>query len=676
MEDIIADDETIPHFENCLKVHFNRSKDPIWIFDGIRRCFLYGNPAAIQAFGNENESAFLATDFSDTSAKTREWTERLIRNELRYHKTRLMPWTFYSNSKDGKPFQETVRLSAIYVESRLCMLVEVVQLKKDENDDEIAVNDFRILGYDAWKYSPTMISMFEVNGSRIMHNLKALTYYQQLEETLGSQLHFKDPLSKSVNTLKSIFLDDSIFDSILATLGHGMAYVSSETKVRSGHGVFKAEVCYHNVSVSLQKNSITGGDVLIVHQTDVTKMVLKKLKMERLRFASQQNARLIEVVGQQFTASLNGIIGFSASLESDPGLTGPKAIQRISNIIRTSALTLQQQIKNVCCYSKLLDEKIALQPKLMKLHDVVHSVIQSASTRLSDKIQIVNKVNKTFPAIVADGTLVLPALQVLVDNGIKYTKEGVVTISARKEGGSVYIQVKDTGQGIAPCDQARIFQLCETASASTNSSGIGLCLIKEIAKLHNGTVTVTSELHKGTTFELSLSCDLKRNAKVLTQPQLLENESWKLRSINVLEKVKSSEKVSTLSVNIENSDEYKQLNKTYEKLSTDHASLSLENQNIVQQCAQLTANNTELARQHADLIARYNTISTELQTLTVKSNQAFQASNSSSQQNCKNPREISKQLSIAIAEIRALRRQKSTLLQRIEELSVIGIFEL
>lgn len=97
----------------------------------------------------------------------------------------------------------------------------------------------------------------------------------------------------------------------------------------------------------------------------------------------------------------------------------------------------------------------------------------------------------------------------LVDNAIKYTGEGgKVTVHLKSVGQMASIEVQDSGIGISPEETARIFErfyrVDRARSRDVGGTGLGLAIVKHIAQAHNGTVSVHSQLGKGTTFTVQI----------------------------------------------------------------------------------------------------------------------------------------------------------------------------
>jgi len=96
----------------------------------------------------------------------------------------------------------------------------------------------------------------------------------------------------------------------------------------------------------------------------------------------------------------------------------------------------------------------------------------------------------------------------LVDNAIRYTQEGGVTISCDVKDDDVIVTVADTGMGISAEDMPFIFERfyrgVTVSQSTTPGTGLGLSIVKDIVLLHNGTIDVKSEVGKGTIFTVTL----------------------------------------------------------------------------------------------------------------------------------------------------------------------------
>jgi two-component system phosphate regulon sensor histidine kinase PhoR len=105
----------------------------------------------------------------------------------------------------------------------------------------------------------------------------------------------------------------------------------------------------------------------------------------------------------------------------------------------------------------------------------------------------------------------------LIDNAIKYTDEGGITINIFQEFDKAIIEVEDTGVGISKEDQLRIFERFyitdKSRSRKTGGSGLGLSIVKHIVQLHEGSINIESEKGKGTKFIIQLPLESNVSTK-------------------------------------------------------------------------------------------------------------------------------------------------------------------
>jgi len=113
-----------------------------------------------------------------------------------------------------------------------------------------------------------------------------------------------------------------------------------------------------------------------------------------------------------------------------------------------------------------------------------------------------------LPRIKFDRDKIVQVLVNLVDNAIKVTEKGGITITSDKADNSVRVSVSDTGRGIKSEDLPRLFrafeQLGKMKDRKTGSSGLGLAISKEIIDAHNGKIWAESEFGRGTTINFIL----------------------------------------------------------------------------------------------------------------------------------------------------------------------------
>ncbi|CAN5409786.1 hypothetical protein BH11PSE11_BH11PSE11_00150 [soil metagenome] len=146
---------------------------------------------------------------------------------------------------------------------------------------------------------------------------------------------------------------------------------------------------------------------------------------------------------------------------------------------------------------KLTLRRFDLWPLVESLVQDLHPVAGTGSTRL------INKVPDDM-LVCADAALLRRVLQNLIANAISYTPHGEVVVSALQTTDGVEIQVSDNGSGIPEDRMPHIFKKFETDGTAPSSLGLGLTICKSFVEAHGGSITVNSEMGRGSTFRFTL----------------------------------------------------------------------------------------------------------------------------------------------------------------------------
>jgi signal transduction histidine kinase len=157
-----------------------------------------------------------------------------------------------------------------------------------------------------------------------------------------------------------------------------------------------------------------------------------------------------------------------------------------------------------------IEAEVGLNLEIVAVEDVIREVVDAFRPQAVNKrINLEGVIEEGNQPIEADATLLRQSIANLVDNAIKYTpQEGRVTVRAFQTEDRQIIRVEDTGIGIAPADQARLFERFFRArraeTLQERGSGLGLAIVKSVAEQHGGKVSVESELGVGSSFILDL----------------------------------------------------------------------------------------------------------------------------------------------------------------------------
>ncbi|MBT5715247.1 PAS domain-containing protein, partial [Candidatus Poribacteria bacterium] len=189
---------------------------------------------------------------------------------------------------------------------------------------------------------------------------------------------------------------------------------------------------------------------------------------------------------------------------------GSKTRKRFLSKIRDQSTRLSSIVTDLLALARLESENAVLDTELVDLRDVVLTSIRPLLPDTAEEGPTVTTVAPDAPiSVLGDDEALGQATRNLLENALKYTpNDGRVWVRLRSEEGRAVVEVEDTGIGIAPRDQLRIFErfyrVDKARSRELGGTGLGLSIVKHIALAHEGTVTVESRVGDGATFRLVL----------------------------------------------------------------------------------------------------------------------------------------------------------------------------
>ena len=216
-------------------------------------------------------------------------------------------------------------------------------------------------------------------------------------------------------------------------------------------------------------------------------------------------SEFVSTVSHDLRAPLTLMRGYATMLTM-VGAMNEQQKEFVSKIL-TSADQMGNLIENLLDLSRI-EAGVGLDLERVALIDLIEAVIQSYRPQAVNKqVALEFELEEDLKSVEVDPMLIRQAIANLVDNAIKYTPAGgTVIIDAHQERGKQYLSVKDTGLGIAPTDQARLFERFYRArrqeTLSIKGTGLGLAIVKSIVQQHGGEVAVESRLGEGSTFTI------------------------------------------------------------------------------------------------------------------------------------------------------------------------------
>jgi signal transduction histidine kinase len=232
-------------------------------------------------------------------------------------------------------------------------------------------------------------------------------------------------------------------------------------------------------------------------------------KSRELTEASKHKSQFLANMSHELRTPLNAILGYTELiLDSIYGEPSEK-MRAVLERLQSNGRHLLGLINDVLDLSKIEAGQLTLSLDDYSLSDLVHGVVSAVEPLAAEKrLALTAQVAPDLPAGRGDGRRLSQVLLNLVGNAIKFTDKGEVAIRASETNGAFTVAVCDTGPGIVPADQAKIFEEFQQADSSITrkkgGTGLGLSIAKRIIEMHGGRIWVESEPGKGSTFCFTL----------------------------------------------------------------------------------------------------------------------------------------------------------------------------
>jgi signal transduction histidine kinase len=236
-----------------------------------------------------------------------------------------------------------------------------------------------------------------------------------------------------------------------------------------------------------------------------------------LEEANRLKSEFLATVSHELRTPLNVIMGY-ASMMGD-GEAGPVTDEQrdlLSAVHRYSKLQLDL-ITNVLDFSRITSGKVSMRIEVFSLRSVLHDLHALNTSRVAGRdLKLILDAPSELPDLETDRVKVQEIIHNLIDNAIKFTEHGSITVRAFTGlvRGHVVIEVTDTGVGIPPEEVPHVFeefrQVGESSTRRTGGVGLGLSIVKGLVGVLGGRIGVRSKVSEGTTFRVELPIVLPR----------------------------------------------------------------------------------------------------------------------------------------------------------------------
>ena len=205
-------------------------------------------------------------------------------------------------------------------------------------------------------------------------------------------------------------------------------------------------------------------------------------------------------VSHELRTPLTSIRGFVEALR-DGTATDPERQASSLEVVHEETQRMLRMIEQLLDLSRLEAGQSRLQRTSIDLDELFGYIDSMFSARArAQGIDMRLDISPAAPTIEADYDRLVQVLNNLIENALRHTEAGAITVSARRADDGLELSVSDTGEGISPADLERLFdRFWQPESRSGPGAGLGLAISREIVRAHGGRITADSELGAGTT---------------------------------------------------------------------------------------------------------------------------------------------------------------------------------
>jgi signal transduction histidine kinase len=316
----------------------------------------------------------------------------------------------------------------------------------------------------------------------------------------GTVVHIADVLDDAHYAMK----DAALISGYRSCLGVPMM---REGQVIGAIFVARAQAgLFSDAQVQLLK-TFADQAVIAIENTRLFEEIAQKSR--ELEIASQHKSQFVANMSHELRTPLAAILGYAELIQE--GFYGPlpeKSMDALTRI-RSNGKHLLGLINTVLDIAKIESGQFTLNIGEYALESVVETVRAATESLAAAKnLALKTEVAKRMPLGLGDEQRLTQVLLNLVGNALKFTDAGEVRIIAMPANGGFAVSVTDTGPGIPPEEQTRIFQEFHQVDSSNTKAkggtGLGLAIAKQIVEMHGGRIWVESTFGKGSTFQVEL----------------------------------------------------------------------------------------------------------------------------------------------------------------------------
>jgi two-component system sensor histidine kinase KdpD len=228
-------------------------------------------------------------------------------------------------------------------------------------------------------------------------------------------------------------------------------------------------------------------------------------RAEAARQSEQLKSTLLDAIAHEFKTPLTSIKAAATTVLADSGIGAQQ--RELLSVVDEETDRLSDLVSDAIQTSRIEAGELKLNPTRTSARDLIHATVARMRVRLEDR-PVEEAVREDMPPVMVDRDLMQLALRQLIDNALKYSPPGTpIALGAACDAATVSFWVADRGPGVPAADRERVFQKFYRAGSNRHGvpgSGIGLSVVREIARAHGGEASVETGSGDGARFVVTV----------------------------------------------------------------------------------------------------------------------------------------------------------------------------
>lgn len=436
------------------------------------------NQKACESLGYSRED-LLGMDVTGIDIVFERESYKALFDRLRHSKSLTLERVL--QRRDGSTFPVEIHAGLIELHGRPYLL----SLARDITERKKAENDLREMSL-ALANAVEGISRYDEEGRCVMANKSFLDMFgfaagEVRQMTLRSTV-FRDDLKEF----------DAVYQSMLNT-GKGEVELRA---VRRDGSIFNNQLVM--IKTYDEKNRFTG---FFCFMKDITERKYKEsmdIKSELISMVAHELRTPLHSVREGISVMLEGLTGEINAEQTDVLMTTKSSVDRLARLVNS-----------VLDFQRLEAGILEFQLEENNINEIINEAVKSAEPMVRGKgLALEITLAENPPVIICDRDRITQVLVNLINNAVKFTSEGKITVRSVIEAEDIRISVEDTGIGIKQEDIPKLFrkfgQLESGKIAAPGGTGLGLVISSRIVHEHGGKLSVQSDYNKGSIFSFTL----------------------------------------------------------------------------------------------------------------------------------------------------------------------------